>query len=80
MALLRANFGHLAPAEVFAMATQNGARALGLERELGSLRPGRRADVVAWTLSARDESSALDELTSAEPAVVQVFVAGREQL
>lgn len=80
MALLRANFPRLAPAEVFAMATVNGARALGLAREVGSLGPGRRADVVAWSLAAARTPDALDELTGAEPPVAHVFVAGRERL
>jgi len=80
MALLRASFPRLAPAEVFVQATRGGARALGAARELGRLRAGFRADVVAWRLAARAEKDALDELTSARPAVARVFVAGRERL
>ena len=34
------------PRDVFAMATLNGARALGLEHELGSLAVGKKADLV----------------------------------
>jgi 5-methylthioadenosine/S-adenosylhomocysteine deaminase len=34
------------PAQVFAMVTRNGARALGLEAELGSLAIGKKADLV----------------------------------
>lgn len=34
------------PADVFAMATMNGARAMGMDAQLGSLRPGKKADIV----------------------------------
>jgi 5-methylthioadenosine/S-adenosylhomocysteine deaminase len=36
------------PRNVFEMATINGARALGLEQELGSLRAGKKADLVVF--------------------------------
>ena len=37
------------PLEVLAMATRNGARALGLEGEIGVVAPGLRADLVVLT-------------------------------
>jgi imidazolonepropionase-like amidohydrolase len=80
MALLRTSFPRLAPAEVFTMATRNGARALGEERTGGRLARGGRASFVAWQLAARGPEQALDELTSAEPPVVGVWVGGVERL
>jgi cytosine/adenosine deaminase-related metal-dependent hydrolase len=75
MAALRARFPRLAPAEVFAMATTGGARALGLAG--GKLAPGAPADVVGWRLAARSRREALDELTAGRPAVTASLVAGR---
>jgi cytosine/adenosine deaminase-related metal-dependent hydrolase len=76
MALLREAFPRLAPAQVFAMATEGGARALG-RADLGHARPGAQADLAAWRLAARDGRAALEELTRASPAVRLVFLAGR---
>ncbi|MBB6732018.1 amidohydrolase family protein [Cohnella zeiphila] len=40
----------LPPADVLGMATRGGARAMGRERDLGSLEPGKKADVVVVDL------------------------------
>jgi cytosine/adenosine deaminase-related metal-dependent hydrolase len=77
LALLRASFTRLAPAEAFALATEGGARALALPG-LGHLRPGGAADVVAWRLAADGHAAALEELTAASPPVERLFLAGRE--
>ncbi|MFM1767710.1 MAG: hypothetical protein RJA22_239 [Verrucomicrobiota bacterium] len=42
----------LRPADILAMATRHGARALGLEGELGEISPGARADLIAVPLPA----------------------------
>ncbi len=44
--IVRLSGRDLAPAELFYMATLGNARALGLEEEIGSLRPGRVADLI----------------------------------
>jgi cytosine/adenosine deaminase-related metal-dependent hydrolase len=77
MALLRTSFPRLAPAEVFAMASAGGARALGLP-DLGHLRRGAAADLVGWRLTACTRAAALEELTTARPEVARLFLAGRE--
>ena len=56
------------------MATLNGARALGLDRELGSLEPGKAADVVAVDFGAPELSPCYD------PVSHLVYAAGRHNV
>ncbi|HET7402406.1 MAG TPA: TRZ/ATZ family hydrolase [Usitatibacter sp.] len=60
--------------EALEMATLEGARALGLEREIGSIEPGKRADLAAVELSS------LDTLPSYHPMSDLVYSAGREHV
>jgi 5-methylthioadenosine/S-adenosylhomocysteine deaminase len=50
MALLRRDPAALSTRSILEMATLGGARALGKEREIGSLEPGRKADCIALDL------------------------------
>ena len=56
------------------MATLDGARALGLEREIGSLEPGKHADVVAIDLGAFEHAPCYDPISHL------VHVVGRDQV
>lgn len=58
--------------EVLAMATRGGARALGLEDRIGSLEPGKEADLLLVDLGQVHSSP-----TGPDPATALVFAAGR---
>lgn len=68
--------------QVLTMATLGGARALGLDDRLGSLLPGKDADVVAIDLSAPDTRPCYDVLShlvhvTGSDRVTDVWVGGR---
>jgi cytosine/adenosine deaminase-related metal-dependent hydrolase len=70
------------PERVLEMATIHGARALGLEAEIGSLEPGKRADMVLFDLDLPEWHPLLDPVStlvySASAASVRtVLVDGR---
>lgn len=77
LALARRAFPELDPATIWGWASEGGARALGLAGRVGALRPGMQADLVAWSTSARSPGDLWDELTSAQPGVVGVWIGGR---
>ncbi len=64
----------LPAAQVLSMATLNGARALGLEDEIGSLEVGKAADITAIDLGRLETRPLFD------PVSQIVYAAGREQV
>jgi 5-methylthioadenosine/S-adenosylhomocysteine deaminase len=72
----------LAPEDLLAVATNGGARALGYGEELGSLEPGKKADIVLLDPGALDLQPVYDPLFTAAgglsgPDVESVIVDGR---
>lgn len=70
------------PPDVLRMATLGGAEVLGLDGEIGSLTPGKQADVQVINPAALDFAPELDWISqlvfNGQPANVEwVFVAGR---
>ena len=61
-------------AEALEMATLEGARALGLDGRIGSIQPGKLADLVAMELSAPETLPCFDPVSHA------VYAAGREHV
>jgi 5-methylthioadenosine/S-adenosylhomocysteine deaminase len=77
MAALRRGYQELSPAAVLRMATINGARALGLADRLGSIEPGKLAELIVVPLP--DESDDPLELVCSEPErVFRLDEASRE--
>jgi len=67
------------------MATLNGARAMGLDAEIGSLLPGKAADITAIDLSALSSQPVYDPVsqivyTACREQVTDVWVAGKRLL
>jgi 5-methylthioadenosine/S-adenosylhomocysteine deaminase len=53
----------LPAADVLAMATREGAAALGMEKIIGSLEPGKRADLIVVSMSAARQTPMYDPLS-----------------
>ncbi len=75
----------LPAAKALEMATLNGARALGLDHEIGSLEPGKAADMVAIDLGSIETRPVYHPLSQLVYAagrqhVTDVWVAGRQLL
>ena len=62
---------------LFETGTLRGARALGMESTIGSLDPGKRADVVVVPLDPTGDRDPLENVLRSDLAPTQVYVGGR---
>jgi cytosine/adenosine deaminase-related metal-dependent hydrolase len=71
------SFPKIAPAEILRMATIDGAEALGLDREAGSLGIGKRADLLAVPCDSAN-TNPYEALIDAASQANRVWISGRE--
>jgi cytosine/adenosine deaminase-related metal-dependent hydrolase len=84
-ALLAARFASgplaLTARDCLRMATMGGARCLGRDRELGSIEPGKLADLAAWRVDGLAGAGIEDPLCTlvfGAPALAHLFIGGRQ--
>ena len=83
--LFRFDAAAVTAGQALAMATINGARALNLADEIGSLAPGKAADVICIDLSGLEHQPLLDPLSelvysASRHDVTDVWIAGEHLL
>jgi cytosine/adenosine deaminase-related metal-dependent hydrolase len=78
MAELRRNHPEIPCRDILAMATLNGAKALGRTGELGCLQAGSKADFIAISLRHHPEYDLYEEIVCEAHEVLLVSVAGEE--
>jgi cytosine/adenosine deaminase-related metal-dependent hydrolase len=59
-------FPKISPAEILAMATVNGAKALGFDKIFGALTPGKRAAFIYVPVEVSSSSSLLESIVNAD--------------
>lgn len=69
-------FPTIAPVDVLAMITLHAAETLGLEREVGSLEPGKRADLAALALPQHVAADPYEAILGSGSQVVRTMHAG----
>jgi cytosine/adenosine deaminase-related metal-dependent hydrolase len=80
MYCLRQEAPELSPEQILSMAVLGGARASGLGRELGQIRPGFLADLIGLEMRPTSGTDLLEEIVAEEREVRFVMVDGREVL
>ncbi|HEY6010884.1 MAG TPA: amidohydrolase family protein [Nitrospirota bacterium] len=67
----------ITPKDVFNLATMGVAHALGLDKEIGSLESGRRADIIAVPLPAKNTGNIYSDLLRGTKSCIMTMVNGK---
>ena len=63
--------------DIFTIATIGGAKALGLEKEIGSIEPGKRADIIAVPLPSKNTGDIYSDLLRETKSCIMTVVNGK---
>ncbi|MFW6254019.1 MAG: amidohydrolase family protein [Chitinivibrionales bacterium] len=75
---LKQDYPHIPAAELISWVTQNPAKALRCADRIGSLTPGKKADLIGVRFSHSPRADLLEELLEEQPEIVFVTINGEE--
>jgi cytosine/adenosine deaminase-related metal-dependent hydrolase len=67
----------ITPKDIFRLATLGGAKALGLNKDIGTLEPGKRADIIAVPLPKKNTGDPYSDLLRETKSCIMTMVNGK---